>query len=73
MERGYGAGRYGAKKIRHYRKIIDDQELRGKVRYKSFTLGTFGSFGKSAWEMIDSVCGGGHPHSNVLSDSARAA
>ena len=25
------------------------------MHYKSFTLGTFGSFGKSAWEMIDSV------------------
>ena len=71
MERGYGADRYDAKKIRHYRKIIDDKELRGKVHYKSFTLGTFGSFGKSAWEMIDSVCGDGHPHALDDFDSWR--
>eukprot|EP01046_Picozoa_sp_COSAG06_P047178 COSAG06_NODE_6814_length_2765_cov_1.380720_1_plen_121_part_00 len=41
---------------------MDEKELHGHLHYRSFNLGTFGSFGKSAWKMIDEVCGNGHPH-----------
>ena len=62
MERGYGADRYDQKKVRHYHKIMDEKDLHGHLHYRSFTLGTFGSFGKSAWKIIDEVCGNDHPH-----------
>ena len=62
VERGYGADRCDQKKVRHYRKIMDEKELHGHLHYRSFTLGTFGSFGKSAWKIIDEVCDNDHPH-----------
>ena len=62
VERGYGADRYDQKKVRHYHKIMDEKDLHGHLHYRSFTLGTFGSFGKSAWKIIDEVCDSDHPH-----------
>ena len=41
---------------------MDEKELHGHLHYRSFTLGTFGSFGKSAWKIIDEVCDSDHPH-----------
>ena len=57
-----GADRYDQKKVRHYHKIMDEKDLHGHLHYRSFTLGTFGSFGKSAWKIIDEVCDNDHPH-----------
>ena len=45
-----------------YHKIMDEKDLHGHLHYRSFTLGTFGSFGKSAWKIIDEVCDSDHPH-----------
>ena len=39
---------------------MDEKELHG--HYRSFTPGAFGSFGKSAWKIIDEVCDSDHPH-----------
>ena len=41
---------------------MDEKDLHGHLHYRSFTLGTFGSFGKSAWKIIDEVCDSDHPH-----------
>ena len=40
------------------------KDLHGHLHYRSFTLGTLGSFGASVWGLIDIVCDRNHPHAH---------
>ena len=54
VERGFAANQYGAKKERGYKKVMEEKML--DRDYHSFTLGSFGSFGKGTWNVINLAC-----------------
>ena len=63
-ERGFGANVYDRVKQRRYNGLMTEKDLHGHLHYRSFTLGTLGSFGASVWGLIDIVCDRNHPHAH---------
>ena len=51
---GFAANQYGAKKERGYKEVMEEKML--DLDYHSFTLGSFGSFGKGTWNVINLAC-----------------
>ena len=63
-ERGFGANVYDRVKQRRYNGLMTEKDLHRHLHYRSFTLGTLGSFGASVWGLIDIVCDRNHPHAH---------
>lgn len=60
-ERAFAANKYGDLKEKGYKKIIKNKKL--DLHAQAMTFGSFGSFGKGTWNVINTVCNPDrHPH-----------